>query len=183
MLYTTEVETSQIGSLELKSDGASLVCCRFEHDRYGDCGLDEECCRKDDLPLFACVRDWLGRYFAGERPDAGELPLAPRGTAFQQRVWKVLEQIPYGQTVTYGEVAARIADQTGKGTSARAVGGAVGRNPICIIVPCHRVVGAKGDLTGFGGGLATKVKLLEHERVDMGSLHMPRKVAAWDTSC
>ena len=107
-----------------------------------------------------------------------ELPLAPRGSSFQRRVWDILTEIPYGQTVTYGQIAKRLAAESGKNMSAQAVGGAVGRNPLCVIVPCHRVMGATGNLTGFGGGIATKVRLLELEQVDMGGFYAPRKGTA-----
>lgn len=183
MVYTTRYETGLIGTLTLASDGESLVGCWFENDHWSDHGIKgEEQQAEDALPVFAQARAWLARYFAGGRPSPGELPLAPQGSAFQKRVWELLTEIPYGHTVTYGEIAARIASETGRNMSAQAVGGAVGRNSICIIVPCHRVVGANGNLTGFGGGLATKAKLLEHEQVDMGTFHMPKKVAAWDES-
>lgn len=182
MYYTTEYDTGLIGKLTLASDGESLVGCWFEHDHHGGYGVSRPTERRDDLPVFGQAREWLDRYFAGERPDPGELPLSPNGSAFQQRVWGILEEIPYGQTVTYGDIATRIASETGKNMSAQAVGGAVGRNPICVIVPCHRVVGANGNLTGFGGGLSTKVKLLEHEQMDMSAFHMPKKVASWDES-
>lgn len=183
MIYKTEFETGQVGKLTLASDGDSLVGCWFQNDHQGGYGVKGETSeRRDELPLFEEARDWFRRYFAGERPGPRELPLAPRGSAFQLRVWKILMEIPYGHTVTYGDIATRIASETGGNMSAQAVGGAVGRNPICIIIPCHRVVGAKGNLTGFGGGLATKIKLLEHEHVNMGYFHLPKKVAAWDGS-
>jgi methylated-DNA-[protein]-cysteine S-methyltransferase len=108
---------------------------------------------------FAEVRSQLAEYFAGERADF-ELPLAPAGTPFQQRVWQQLREIPFGQLTTYGELAVEI----GQPTAVRAVGMANGRNPISIIVPCHRVVGSTGSLTGYAGGLAAKRWLLDHER-------------------
>ena len=104
------------------------------------------------------ARVWLDRYFAGQRTVANELPLAPQGSAFRKRVWRVLCEIPYGQTVTYGEIARQLSVN-----SAQAVGGAVGHNPISIIIPCHRVLGADGSLTGYAGGLAAKQWLLRHE--------------------
>lgn len=182
MLYTAGYESELTGRLELVSDGESLVGCWFEGGRYGNHGLGDDMEPADGLPVFEQARAWLDRYGAGMRPAPGELPLAARGSSFQKRVWKLLTEIPYGRTATYGEIARRIAAETGAGGSARAVGGAVGRNPLCIIVPCHRVVGANGSLTGFGGGLATKIKLLEHEQVDMSALHAPKKAPAWDTS-
>lgn len=115
--------------------------------------------RDDDHPVLAATREQLAEYFAGER-RAFDLPLAPRGTAFQQRVWLRLRQIPYGQTRSYGQVAAGLGLEPG---ASRAVGLANGANPLSIVVPCHRVVGSDGSLTGFGGGLARKRYLLDLE--------------------
>lgn len=117
-----------------------------------------------DAPVLHAAKDWLVRYFAGEAPDPHALPLAPRGSAFSQEVWRLLLDIPYGHTTTYGALAARIAAERGLShMSAQAVGGAVGRNPIAILIPCHRVLGADGSLTGYAGGLAAKCFLLAHE--------------------
>ena len=101
-----------------------------------------------------------------------------QGSDFRQRVWKILLEIPYGETMTYGDIAHRLAAQSGGRMSAQAVGGAVGHNPIGVIIPCHRVMGAKGNLTGFGGGIATKIKLLEHEKTDMEGFYVPKKGTA-----
>ena len=109
-------------------------------------------------PLIELVRQQLDEYFTGQR-RAFDLPLAPRGTEFQQRVWRTLASIPYGETVSYAQLASRV----GKPTATRAVGAANGRNPLPIVLPCHRVIGADGSLTGFGGGLPTKRFLLELE--------------------
>ncbi len=118
--------------------------------------------------IIHMASNWLGRYFNNERPAIEELPLAPQGSQFRQDVWKFLKEIPYGQTVTYGDIAKQLAVKYGKERmSAQAVGAAVGHNPLSIIVPCHRVVGAGGNLTGYAGGVDLKVKLLEHEGVDM----------------
>ena len=134
--------------------------------------------RLDDLPVFEQARNWLDRYFAGDAPDPRELPLAARATAFQLRVREAMLDIPYGQTTTYGAIAKRIEAETGKRQSARAVGGAVGHNPLCLIVPCHRVVGSNGNLTGFGGGMDTKVKLLTHEQAMRDTFKRPKKGTA-----
>lgn len=115
----------------------------------------------ENHPVLRLTVSWLERYFSGQRPEPGELPLAPRGTDFQQRVWKLLENIPYGQTRTYGELARCLGERM----SAQAVGQAVGRNPIAIILPCHRVLGAGGKLTGFSAGLPAKQWLLQHEGI------------------
>ena len=178
MAYFTEYETGLIGSLTLASDGAGLTGCWFDNDRYFGCGVDGRRERCDDLAVFAQVRDWLDRYFAGEAPDPRELPLAARATPFQMRVREAMLDIPYGQTTTYGAIAKRLEAETGRRQSARAVGGAVGRNPLCLIVPCHRVVGGNGSLTGFGGGLDTKVKLLEHEHAMQEGFFRPKKGTA-----
>ncbi len=178
MTYFTVYETPIIGSLTLASDGESIVGCWFDNDRYFGIGVDGPVERRDELPVFGQARGWLDRYFAGEMPDPRELPLAARATEFQMRVREAMLDIPYGQTTTYGAIAERIAAETGKRQSARAVGGAVGHNPLCLIVPCHRVVGASGSLTGFGGGIDMKVALLEHERAMRGEFKRPKKGTA-----
>lgn len=139
------------------SDGLSLTELSFT-DNFCEENASEE------LPVFADTRRWLDMYFAGQIPDF--LPrLSPQGTAFRQSVWNMLLAIPYGQTTSYGEIAAEIGRrrQTEK-MSAQAVGGAVGHNPIAIIIPCHRVIGKDGSLTGYGGGLWRKEWLLQLER-------------------
>ena len=120
----------------------------------------------EEAEIFASTRRWLDAYFAGRQPDVSALPLAPKGSAFAQSVWQLLLEIPYGQTVTYGELAKRLAERRGLAQlSAQAVGGAVGHNPISIIIPCHRVLGAKNQLTGYAGGLDVKTFLLKLEGV------------------
>ena len=165
MLYTT-YETSLVGTLALASAGELLDGCWFEvaWPRVAR-GCRESLERRDDLPAFVRAKAWLDRYFAGNAGDPRELPLGGELTEFQRLVRDELLDIPYGRTTTYGDVAARIARRTGRRQSARAVGGAVGRNPLGVIVPCHRVVGADGSLTGFVGGMSAKVALLRHEGV------------------
>ncbi len=120
----------------------------------------------EETEIFARIRRWLDDYFAGRQPDASALPLAPKGSDFAQSVWQLLLEIPYGHTVTYGQLAARLAQQRGLAhMSAQAVGGAVGHNPISLIIPCHRVLGAKNQLTGYAGGLDVKTFLLKLEGV------------------
>ena len=135
---------SPVGSVTVASDGEAIVglCSSMTLEAAED---------HPDLPVLVEARAWLERYFAGDDPGALP-PVNPRGTAFQQRVWALLAEIPYGQLTTYGWIARRIEEQTGTRTSARAVGSAVGRNPISIILPCHRVVGSTGSLTGYAGG-------------------------------
>ena len=124
--------------------------------------------------IFARTRCWLDRYFAGERPEPGELKLAPKGSDFAREVWELLLEIPYGETVTYGQLARELAKRRGlEHMSAQAVGGAVGHNPISIIIPCHRVLGAKGQLTGYAGGLDIKRRLLELEGAKVNSQDHP----------
>ena len=109
------------------------------------------------------MRRWLDIYFSGSEPNF-TLPLAPKGSEFRRSVWKELLRIPYGETASYGEIAKRVETKTGRKTSARAVGGAVGHNPISIMIPCHRVVGSDGSITGYAGGIDKKIKLLELEK-------------------
>jgi methylated-DNA-[protein]-cysteine S-methyltransferase len=116
--------------------------------------------RNDDLTIFGQVRKWLDDYFSGMDPEI-DFKLKIEGSEFQLKVWRILQEIPYGETMTYGEIARRISPQM----SAQAVGGAVGRNPISIIIPCHRVLGAKGKLTGYAGGIDRKMRLLDLENI------------------
>jgi len=153
ILYSTV--TSPIGELLLASDGASLTGVYMQGQRHG-AGRTKDW-KRDDAALEQ-ARAQLRAYFAGELRDF-ELPLAAEGTPFQQRVWRALCDIPYGETISYGELARRI----GQPAASRAVGLANGRNPISIVVPCHRVIGANGSLTGYGGGLERKRWLLAHE--------------------
>ncbi|MCR4963456.1 MAG: methylated-DNA--[protein]-cysteine S-methyltransferase [Firmicutes bacterium] len=128
---------------------------------------------KKDIPLFSAVKHWLDIYFQQKEPDFMP-PLSLCGSPFQLSVWQLLQSIPYGQTVTYGEIAASLASSQGRPRmSAQAVGGAVGRNPISILIPCHRVVGANGNLTGYGGGIDRKCQLLRGEGIDMARFFLP----------
>ena len=145
---------SPIGILTLTSDGTPLTGLWMEQQNFDCTALS----RQDALPVFTAVRSWLDAYFAGRHVTA-EFPLSPAGTPFQREVWKILLTIPYGETTTYGT----IAKQLGEKMSAQAVGQAVGKNPISIIIPCHRVLGAKGQLTGYAGGTENKQWLLRHE--------------------
>lgn len=160
---------SPVGLLTLASDGENLTGLWIEGQSYFP-ERDEDVQSKDDLPVFEQTIDWLERYFQGENP--GKIPpVAPEGTEFRKLVWKILEEIPYGGLTTYGEIAKEISkQQNGKFISARAVGGAVGHNPISIIIPCHRVIGIDGSLTGYAGGLDVKVKLLEKEGIDVSEI-------------
>ncbi|MBQ5349711.1 MAG: methylated-DNA--[Oscillospiraceae bacterium] len=152
----TAARPSPLGELILVSDGSALTGLRFTGQRHFPAGLPAPG-PVSASEVFEDTARWLELYFSGERPSF--LPrLSPEGTAFQRTVWERLLRIPYGKTVTYAGLAA------GLGTSARAVGGAVGRNPISLIIPCHRVVGAGGALTGYAGGIGRKEALLRFER-------------------
>ena len=151
MEYFTRYD-SPMGPLYLRSDGTSLT--GLSPALSGDV--------RDDLPIFRDVRDWLDTYFRGEQPDPRDLPLAPPGTDFQKAVWAELLEIPYGESQTYGDIARAL----GRPRGSQAVGQAVGRNPIAIIIPCHRILGVGKKLTGFAWGLDKKKWLLRHEGVD-----------------
>ncbi len=153
---------SPLGSILLASGGEALKGLWFKGQKYFGSTLGSDAVQRD-LPVFDRTAEWLELYFRGEEPDFMP-PLALEGTAFQKRVWELLLTIPYGTTVTYGEIAGRLSEgPESLQTSARAVGNAVGRNPISLIVPCHRVGGAGGRLTGYAGGLERKEKLLSLE--------------------
>ncbi len=157
MIYYT-IFDSPIDPILLTSDGKSLTGLYMQIHAHGP-EIGEGWTRDDDAAPFAAVKEQLAAYFAGTLREF-DVPLAPAGTAFQRRVWKELETIPYGETLSYGDIARRI----GQPTASRAVGLANGRNPISVIVPCHRVIGANGKLVGYGGGLPRKDFLLNLER-------------------
>lgn len=166
MIYICKYE-SPIGSLTAASNGIALTGLWFDGQKYFGSTLTEQY-EERELPVFAKTRDWLDLYFYGENPDFMP-PLAVAGSEFRKAVWHILQQIPYGQTTTYGEIAKKMAKQMGTARmSAQAVGSAVGRNPISILIPCHRVVGSNGSLTGYAGGIEKKAALLELEHVDLG---------------
>lgn len=169
---------SPVGKLLLVSDGEHLTGLWIENQKYYADTVPKELLTKEDLPVLVQTRAWLERYFRGEKPAVSELPLMPRGSAFRQAVWKILCEIPYGDVFTYGQIARMIARQSGRKTmSAQAVGGAVGHNPISIIIPCHRVIGSNGNLTGYAGGLDVKLRLLKLEGVDTGRLSCPQGIS------
>jgi methylated-DNA-[protein]-cysteine S-methyltransferase len=149
---------SPLGRILLVSEGEQLTGLHFEHEKYFP-RIGDDWLESPGAPVLTLAARQVREYFAGER-ERFELPFAPAGTPFQQRVWRALLQIPCGATTTYGDIARRI----GMPRSMRAVGAAIGRNPISIIVPCHRVVGRSGALTGYAGGLERKRALLERER-------------------
>lgn len=169
---------SPFGAITLAAGDDGLKGLWFDGERHFAGTLDAPMEPGDNVHL-AAARAWLDEYFAGGNPDISRLTLAPIGSEFRQVVWQLLREIPLGQVRTYGEVAAEVAVRMGKEHgSARAVGGAVGHNPIGIIVPCHRVMGAGGNLTGFGGGITRKLQLLEHEGVDCSGFFVPKHSTA-----
>lgn len=165
--YYKTVYKSPLGEITLCSDSENLVGAWLEGQKYFAGTIHCEMVENDALEIFQKTKTWLDRYFQGLRPAISELSLAPAGSEFRQEVWQILREIPYGEVITYGDIAKKIAAKRGVAKmSAQAVGGAVGHNPISIIIPCHRVVGSNGSLTGYAGGIETKIKLLKLENVD-----------------
>lgn len=165
---------SPIGLMTLASDGHHLTGLWLENQTYFAENLATDSEVNDDLAVFSLVKNWLDSYFSGHQPPIESLPLAPAGSAFRQAVWQILCEIPYGELITYGAIAKKLAITMKKASmSSQAVGGAVGHNPISIIIPCHRVVGANGSLTGYAGGMDAKVSLLRLEGVDMSTVFIP----------
>ena len=167
MYYSTN-HPSPFGTITLACTESGKLCGLWiAGQKYHGAGAKSNLIEKNDFPVFDAAKDWLERYFAGEKPSVSELSLAPVGSEFRQKVWEILCEIPYGEVTTYGMIAKKIAAIMGKDTmSAQAIGGAVGHNPISIIIPCHRVVGSGGSLTGYASGLEVKARLLELERVN-----------------
>ena len=157
MLYSTDY-SSPLGEMLIASDGEAICGVWF----YGQKHFPsfENLIENDNLPIFRQVKDWLDDYFEGLNPKI-DFKLKPEGSKFRLKVWRILSEIPYGETLTYGEIASRISPTM----SAQAVGGAVGHNPISILIPCHRVIGADVKLTGYAGGLDKKIELLKLEKI------------------
>ncbi|MCM1045035.1 MAG: methylated-DNA--[protein]-cysteine S-methyltransferase [Candidatus Gastranaerophilales bacterium] len=176
MQYTGKYE-SPLGGIVLAADESGLTGLWFEGQKYFSLYLDPEN-EERELPILEQARKWLDIYFSGKEPDF-KLPLHFTGSAFQNEVWKILCQIPYGQTTTYGEIAKQLAKKKGLARmSAQAVGGAVAHNEISVVVPCHRVVGADGSLTGYAGGLDKKIALLKLEKGYKDTFFVPKKSTA-----
>lgn len=169
----TQLIPSPLGNILLSADEIGLTGLWFEGEKYYADALPREHIERE-TPILTDTKRWLDVYFTGREPDFTP-PLHPAGSPFRQAVWQLLLEIPYGQTTTYGALAKRLG---GVHMSAQAVGGAVGHNPISIIVPCHRVVGTNGSLTGYAGGLDRKIRLLEMEKTDMTGLFRPKKGTA-----
>ena len=164
MIYTQKYH-SPIGELLIAEKDNALIGLWIEGQKYFLSTLKENMIPNENSYVLKQTYKWLDRYFAGDKPSPSELPLAPTGSEFRQLVWEILCEIPYGETTTYGAIAKQVATLRGvKQMSAQAVGGAVGHNPISLIIPCHRVVGSDGTLTGYAGGIDKKIWLLNHER-------------------
>lgn len=163
---------SPLGDMTLAADEKGLTGLWFDGQKYFPDAIAQQCVRQK-LPVFEQTCEWLACYFSGQRPHFTP-PLHLQGSAFRSAVWELLREIPYGRTLTYGQIAAEIARRRQAGTfSAQAVGGAVAHNPVSIIVPCHRVVGSNGSLTGYAGGIERKIALLQLERTDISRLFVP----------
>ncbi len=179
--YASAQVESPIGNLTICSNGTALCGLWMEGQKYFGGTIPEEMApvaTKDD-PVLTATAEWLKAYFEGGKPDLDNLPLAPIGSDFRQTVWGILKEIPYGEVTTYGQIAYEAAKRLGKEKMASlAIGGAVGHNPISIIIPCHRVVGTNRSLTGYAGGLDKKLWLLNHEGVDTSILTRPTKGTA-----
>ena len=176
MTYTQHY-ASPLGGILLAADEIGLTGLWFDGAKYFADRLPADHIEQE-TPILLAAKRWLDVYFTGEAPDFIP-PLHPIGSAFRQSVWEILLQIPYGKTATYGEIARQLAEkQRLPRMSAQAVGGAVGHNAISIIIPCHRVVGTTGSLTGYAGGIDKKVKLLKLEHTDMAGFFVPKKGTA-----
>ncbi|MCL2160115.1 MAG: methylated-DNA--[protein]-cysteine S-methyltransferase [Oscillospiraceae bacterium] len=178
-MYYSTTYPSPIGTITLACDEKHLVGLWIKKQKYYGGAISDAMITNSNAPIFTITKKWLDRYFAGKKPGISELSLSPFGGEFRQGVWNILREIPYGEVVTYGDIAKQMAAKMNKAKmSSQAVGGAVGHNPISIIIPCHRVVGANGSLTGYGGGINIKIKLLELEGVDTSRFFIPTKGAA-----
>jgi len=168
---------SPVGNLTIASDGESITGLWLQDQKYFAATLGNTTSEKK-LEIFGHARAWLDAYFRRCAPTV-DFPLAPKGSDFRRAVWKLLLEIPYGETTSYGALAQTLAQKPGaESMSAQAVGGAVGHNPISIIIPCHRVVGKNGSLTGYAGGIDKKIFLLELEGIDSNGFFVPKKGTA-----
>lgn len=176
MYYKIYYNSKFLGKICIVSDRQNIVGLYIEGQKYFFENLKEEPILNEKLEILNKAKNWLDRYFKLEKTKIEELPLKPNGNEFRQMVWKILcEEIPYGEFMTYGEIAKKVAKILGKKSmSAQAIGNAVGHNPISIIIPCHRVVGKNGNLTGYAGGIDKKIQLLKLENVDVNRFFIPK---------
>lgn len=176
-MQQTAQYSSPLGPILLAADDTGLTGLWFQGQKYFPAQM-ADAPDHSGLPIFQEAMRWLDIYFSGQEPDFTP-PLHLTGTPFQNEVWEILLSIPYGKTMTYGEIARHLAEQKGLShMSAQAVGGAVGHNKLSILIPCHRVVGANGSLTGYAGGITRKIALLELEKADMSAFFAPSKGTA-----
>lgn len=176
MHYISDYQ-SPLGEILLAADSVGLTGLWFKGQKYFAPSIGNDCEVKKTAPIDA-AREWLDEYFSAKKPTV-EVPLHFEGSEFQKEVWTLLCDIPYGETTTYGEIAEKVAKTHGKThMSAQAVGGAVGHNKIGIIVPCHRVVGSNGSMTGYAGGISKKVELLKIEKAWQEGFFVPKKSTA-----
>ena len=159
MYYSTNYE-SPLGEMLIVSDGETICGVWFYGQKHFKSTVIGKTIHDDDLSIFKKAKQWFEDYFNGKNPQIN-FQLKPEGSKFRQKVWKILSKIPYGETLTYGEIASQISPNM----SAQAVGGAVGRNPISILIPCHRVLGSDGKFTGYAAGLDKKIELLKIENI------------------
>ena len=173
MTYKSYYE-SPVGMIMLESDGTYLTALAIEgqyHFKKNQSQLENE-----NIFIFQKAKKWLEEYFQQKNPPIKDLPIKFSGSEFQEKVWKHLLEIPYGQVVTYKEIAKKVAQDLGKEKmSAQAVGGAVGKNPLSIIIPCHRVIGKDCERSDYGGGLDIHINLVEIEGVDTTKYHLPKR--------
>lgn len=163
---------SPLGLLTLAGDGDALTGLWFSSQKYFGSTLGKAPVQNKALPVFDRTKLWLDIYFSGKAPDFTP-PLSLNTTPFRKAVWEILLTIPFGQTMTYGEIAEKMAEQMGlRHMSAQAVGGAVGHNPVSLIIPCHRVIGSDGSLTGYAGGIDRKRRLLEMEKGNVSGFYI-----------
>lgn len=163
MYYKTQYN-SPIGQITLASDGENLAGLWFDAQKHFGGKIIDKLIENDDIKIFHYTKLWLNDYFKGAKPQTSAIPLAPAGTLFQKKIWRILCKIPYGEVLTYKDIAQEFASQNRlKTMSSRAIGAAIGHNPISIIIPCHRVIASNGKLKGYAGGIEKKLALLKLE--------------------
>lgn len=172
MIYYTTYD-SCLGKLFLVSENDKLIGLWIEGQKHFLSTINkEEMIEKEDLDIFIKTKDWLDRYFKGKKTSVDEIEINPKGNIFRKTIWEILLEIPYGEVMTYGDIAKIVCKRLNKkNMSGQAIGGAVSNNPISIIIPCHRVVGVNKKLTGYAGGLNNKIKLLQHEGFNLDEYH------------